>query len=408
MRGHLRDPLRRALPRAPGSPRSPPGASTPRMRRVSGAGGAAPVRDDHEVAPPQPRSAEHVPHPRVAGLERLEQAAASISSPAGASTTKWRERCVGGRPDLPRDGAHGGSSPPAPASRLPMRTAREAARRGRSVPRTPVDAIDRAHLQPRAAAADVGRVDGRARRRAVAAAPRCAPPPRRRCAAARSRWRRRPSASPAWSARERRASRRSSARRVPLRRAWSPARRARPWPARYRLARAAAAGEEGDRDEGGGRGRARGAHGLNGSPGSAGASRPESQRSTEAPTSASGPSWRRPPWPSKRASSGACSRVWSEPGVVGSQPWSAVRTSRSRAGVEALEPAADRGVDHPQRLVEARDVAAVAVDLVGLDEVGEHEAAVELVHQRVDRARSPPRWSRPGARGRRRRPRRPA
>ena len=61
--------------------------------------------------------------------------------------------------------------------------------------------------------------------------------------------------------------------------------------------------------------RPRRAHGTNGSPGSAGASRPVSQRSTEAPTSASGPSWRRPPWPAKRASSGACSRVsFYEPG----------------------------------------------------------------------------------------------
>ena len=45
--------------------------------------------------------------------------------------------------------------------------------------------------------------------------------------------------------------------------------------------------------------------------GEAGASRPVSQRSTLAPTSASGPSWRRPPFPANRASSGAYSRVWS-------------------------------------------------------------------------------------------------
>jgi GGDEF domain-containing protein len=50
---------------------------------------------------------------------------------------------------------------------------------------------------------------------------------------------------------------------------------------------------------------------VNDSPGSSGASCPVSQRSTLAPTSASGPSCRRPPSPAKRASSMACSRVWS-------------------------------------------------------------------------------------------------
>ena len=124
-------------------------------------------------------------------------------------------------------------------------------------------------------------------------------------------------------------------------------------------------------------------------PGSSGASRPASQRSTEAPTSANGPSWRRPPWPAKAASSGTCSRVWSVPGVVGSQPWSAVSTSRSRSGSRRSSQVADRRVDLAQRAVEALDVLAVAVDLVGLDEVGEHEAAVELVHQRRGRRRSP-------------------
>ena len=48
-----------------------------------------------------------------------------------------------------------------------------------------------------------------------------------------------------------------------------------------------------------------------------GASRPASQRSTDAPTSANGPSCRRPPWPSKRASSGdVLARV------VGARAWS--------------------------------------------------------------------------------------
>ena len=59
--------------------------------------------------------------------------------------------------------------------------------------------------------------------------------------------------------------------------------------------------------------------GMNGSPGSSGASRPASQRRALAPTSASGPSWRRPPWPAKRraaARTRACGRCPAR----GSQP----------------------------------------------------------------------------------------
>ena len=58
----------------------------------------------------------------------------------------------------------------------------------------------------------------------------------------------------------------------------------------------------------------------NGVPGSVSVSRPVTHFKTDAPTSAKGPSCRRPPWPAKAASSGTCSRVWSVPGVVGSQP----------------------------------------------------------------------------------------
>ena len=141
-----------------------------------------------------------------------------------------------------------------------------------------------------------------------------------------------------------------------------------------------------------------------GYPGSA-ASRPVSQRSTDAPTSANGPSWRRPPWPSKRASSGTCSRVWSVPGVVGSQPWSAVMISRSRAGSSRSSQRPDLGVDRLQRAVVARDVVAVAVDLVGLDEVREDEAAVERVDQ-LGRRRQRGRVGRRPCAGRRRRRRR--
>ncbi len=111
-----------------------------------------------------------------------------------------------------------------------------------------------------------------------------------------------------------------------------------------------------------------------------GASAPVSHACAVAPASAIGPSWRRPPWPAKAASSGTCSRVWSVPGWSGSQPWSAVTSRRSSAPSRARQ-AAELVVDAPQRGVEARDVLAVAVELVGVDEVGEDQAGVETVDQ---------------------------
>ena len=84
----------------------------------------------------------------------------------------------------------------------------------------------------------------------------------------------------------------------------------------------------------------------------------------------------RPPWPagsiSRRASSGACSRVWS---VCGERRVAAVVGGHDQQIVArpARQPARQRGVDRAQRAVEAVDVLAVAVDLVGLDQVGEHE-----------------------------------
>ena len=74
--------------------------------------------------------------------------------------------------------------------------------------------------------------------------------------------------------------------------------------------------------------------------------------------------------------------MWSVPGVVGSQPWSAVSTSRSRSGSSAREPLPHGDVDRAQRPWKPAHVLAVAVDLVGLDEVGEDEAVLELVDQR--------------------------
>ena len=124
-----------------------------------------------------------------------------------------------------------------------------------------------------------------------------------------------------------------------------------------------------------------GSHGTNGSPGSAGASLPASQRSAEAPTSASGPSWRAP---AVAGEAGQQRRVLARVVGAGGGRVAAVvggEDEEVALRVEPLEPAADRRVDDLERLVEAGDVAAVAVDLVGLDEVGEHEAAVELVDQ---------------------------
>jgi hypothetical protein len=53
--------------------------------------------------------------------------------------------------------------------------------------------------------------------------------------------------------------------------------------------------------------------------------------------------------------------------------------------IEPLEPAPHRRVDALQRAVEPLDVLAVPEELVGLDEVHEHEAVVELADQGVGR-----------------------
>ena len=60
-----------------------------------------------------------------------------------------------------------------------------------------------------------------------------------------------------------------------------------------------------------------------------------------------------------------------------------MRTSRS-AGAQPAEPLPHRGVDRLQRAVKTLGVVSVAVDLVGLDEVGEHEPVLELVDQPAD------------------------
>ena len=79
--------------------------------------------------------------------------------------------------------------------------------------------------------------------------------------------------------------------------------------------------------------------------------------------------------PRRRASSGTYSRVWSVCGdgqvaaVVGGQDEQVVGPEQRRA------TRATRGVDLAQGAGEARDVVTVTVDLIGLDQVREHEPA---------------------------------
>jgi len=51
------------------------------------------------------------------------------------------------------------------------------------------------------------------------------------------------------------------------------------------------------------------------------------------------------------------------------------------AGAGQLEPAHEAGVDLAQRAVEALDIVAMPVDLVGLDEIREHESMLERSQQ---------------------------
>ncbi len=115
-------------------------------------------------------------------------------------------------------------------------------------------------------------------------------------------------------------------------------------------------------------------------PGSSVVSGPSSQATTVAPTSAIGPSCRRERWPSNTASSGACSRVWSVrcggdvAAMIGGQDQQVVVA-------EQPQPASHVRVDLAQRPMEALGVVPVPVDLVGLDQVREHEPAVERLEQ---------------------------
>ena len=130
------------------------------------------------------------------------------------------------------------------------------------------------------------------------------------------------------------------------------------------------------------------------------------QRAARRGRSASAGRWRRRrpagrrgggrPWPAKTASSGACSRVWSVCGAVGSTPWSAVRTSRSSGAQQRRATRRPRRRSRCSARVEALDVLAVAVDLVGLDEVGEDQAGVEVAQQRGRRGERRARSSAPG------------
>ena len=325
---------------------------TPLMRSVSARAAPRLARHDDEVALAQPRPPQHVAHARVAGLERVDQPAAVDLEPARARSR--RSGASGARRPArpPRDGARGGSTPSACASPCAVRTAvtrRAAAKRAPDA----ADAVDRADLEPRAAPADVGGVDGQldvaqphrrgvARRLAVAQALR----------AGRGRGvglRRAPPRAPA----QRRRSRRLERRRRPPRArapACSPASRARarrrgwlgpPQPASEGGAASSAAAQ-------------RAAHGVNGSPGQRGG------------VAAGEPAQRRRADVGERAVVAAAA-VALEAREQRRVLARVVRAGRGRVAavvggddeqvarrVEALEPAADRGVDHPQRRVEAR------------------------------------------------------
>ena len=127
-----------------------------------------------------------------------------------------------------------------------------------------------------------------------------------------------------------------------------------------------------------------------------------SQRRQDAPTSAIGPSWAAAG--EGREQRDVLARVVPA-GWSGSTPWSAVRTSRSRAGSSRSSQPPTAASIAGERAGEAARVLAVAVELVRVDEVGEHEAR----RRARRRARSPRQRGRvvgPGMRVRRcRRPR---
>ena len=72
---------------------------------------------------------------------------------------------------------------------------------------------------------------------------------------------------------------------------------------------------------------------------------------------------------------GTCSRVWSVPRQVGSLPWSAVMSTRSPSFSTASSSGKPR-VERLQRRRIAGHVAAVAVERVEIDVVGEDQVAV--------------------------------
>ena len=113
---------------------------------------------------------------------------------------------------------------------------------------------------------------------------------------------------------------------------------------------------------------------------------PPSHAFTVAPTSANSPSCRRPVafLPSTYASSSACSREWSVDGVVGSTPWSEVRTSRSPSRSAASRSGSRRSKSW-RRAVEVDRVVAVAPEHVRLDQVREDQALVDLLQQPLGR-----------------------
>ena len=89
--------------------------------------------------------------------------------------------------------------------------------------------------------------------------------------------------------------------------------------------------------------------------------------------------------PGPKASTGMFSRVWSVPLKVGSLPWSAVRMTRS-PGLSIAISSRQAAVEILQAGGVAGDVAAVPVELVEVDEVGEDEIAVLRLGKRLQRA----------------------
>ena len=144
LRGHLG---RRAAPgrsRGPAESESAARPPTPLMRAGERAGGARLARHDDEVALAQPRPLR-ARRPSARSRSRARRSGPSICRPRGAITTKWRERVLGDRPDLPRM-ALAAARLRADAPALAGADGGQAARGGEGAPDA-ADAVARADLE---------------------------------------------------------------------------------------------------------------------------------------------------------------------------------------------------------------------------------------------------------------------